>query len=117
MRVAVERNQRTGEKRLRLLEIFSRQWMRNVQLAPNDRIIEVAPAKVDCGGAREKCLQVREPGGRWMAWHTPIAGFDFRSGWRYRLQVAATPAHNPPAGAPNVRYTLVRVLDQLPVTY
>lgn len=113
LRVAVERNPRSGEKRLRLLEIFSRQWMRNVKLEQNQKILEVAPTRVDCHGANEACLLVREVGGQWHALHDAVKNFDFRSGWRYRLQVLATSKK----ADSDARYTLVRVLDQSPVTY
>jgi heat shock protein HslJ len=113
LRVVVEINPRSGEKRLRLLEIFSRQWMRNVKLEQNQKILEVAPTRVDCHGADEACLLVREAGGQWHALHNAIKGFEFRSGWRYRLQVATTSKKSDA----DARYTLVRVLDQSPVTY
>ena len=118
LRVLVERNQRTGEKRLRLLEIFSQQWMRTATLAPNHKILEVAPTEVDCTevGSR-KCLQVREVGEEWQTFYAPIEGFTFEDGWRYRLQVAVTPVKNPPADGSSLRYQLVRVLDKMPVTY
>ena len=118
MRVVVERNALTGEKRLRALEIFSQQWMRTAKLEANHKILEVAPTKVDCAGvAPNKCLQIREVGGQWMTFQAPIAGFNFEEGWRYRLQVAVTSVKNPPADASSLQYTLVRVLDKLPVTY
>jgi hypothetical protein len=87
-------------------------------LAANQKILEVAPTKVDCVGAGQmQCLQVREVGGDWKAMHAPIEGFDFQPGWRYRLQVEVTPIQNPPADTPGLRYTLVRLLDKMPVTY
>jgi heat shock protein HslJ len=118
LRVQVERNPRTHEQRLRLLEIFSQQWMKNSPLKANEKILEVAPAKVHCVGVGQmQCLQVREVGGEWKAMHAPIEGFDFHSGWRYRLQIAVTPIKNPPADASDLRYTLVRLLDKMPVIY
>ena len=116
MRVVVERDARSGEKRLRLLEIFSQQWMKTAKLEANHKIMEVAPTKVDCMGvAPMKCLQVRETGGQWTTFHAPIKGFDFQEGWRYRLQVAVTKVENPPADTSNLTYMLVRLLDKLPV--
>lgn len=118
MRVVVERNQRTGERRLRLLEVFSQQWMRTATLAPNHKILEVAPTEVDCTGVgARKCLQVREAGGQWQTFYAPIEGFTFEDGWRYRLQVVVTPVKNPPADGSSLRYQLVRVLDKMPVIY
>ncbi|SFC61857.1 Heat shock protein HslJ [Polaromonas sp. OV174] len=116
MRVVVERNARTNEKRLRLLEVFSQQWMQSTKLEANHKILEVAPTKVNCVGvAPMQCLQVREAGGQWTNFHAPIEGFNFQEGWRYRLQVAVEPVQNPPADASSLRYTLVRILDKLPV--
>lgn len=118
LRVSVERNARTGEKQLRLLEIFSQQWMKTAKLEANQKILEVAPTKVDCVGvAPMKCLQVREAGGKWMNFYAPIEDFDFQEGWRYRLQVEVTKIENPPADGSNLRYQLVRILDKMPVTY
>lgn len=118
LRVAVERDARSGEKHLRLLDVLSQHWMRNVTLAPNHRILEVAPTKVDCVGvAPMQCLQVRQPGGKWMTLHAPIAGFNFQEGSRYRLQVAVVRVKNPPTDAANLRYSLVRLLDKMPVIY
>jgi hypothetical protein len=87
-------------------------------LQANEKILEVAPTKVDCSGVgKMRCLQVREVGGEWRVLSAPIIGFDFQEGWRYRLQVAVTKIENPPADASDVRYTVVRLLDKMPVTY
>jgi heat shock protein HslJ len=118
LRVLVERNPRTNQQRLRLVEVFSQQWMEPSALQANEKILEVAPTKVDCSGVgKMRCLQVREVGGEWRALSAPIIGFDFQEGWRYRLQVAVTKIENPPADASDVRYTVVRLLDKMPVTY
>lgn len=118
LRVVVERNAHTDEKRLRLIEVFSKHWMRTTELGANDKILVVAPTKVDCVGAAEmKCLQVREAGGEWMNLRTPIDGFQFQDGWRYLLQVTVTDVKNPPVDGSHLRYELVRVLDKMPVTY
>ncbi len=112
MRVLVERDARSGEKRLRLLEVFSQHWMPAAKLEANHKILEVAPTKVRQGG--REFLQVREVAGRWMTLRQPINGFSFQDGWRYRLQVAVTPGKNPSAA---LNYRLVRVLDMMPVTF
>ncbi len=118
MRVQVERNQRTNEQRLRLLEIFSQQWMESSSLAAGEKILEVAPTEVDCVGVgHTQCLQVREVGGDWKTMHEPIVGFQFQPGSRYRLQVKVTSIKNPSADASSLRYTLIRLLDKMPVTY
>ena len=118
LRVQVERDAGSGEKRLRLLEIFSQQYMETAKLGANDKIMEVAPTKVDCTGiAPMKCLSVREVGGEWQNFYAPIEGFDFVEGYRYRLQVNVSQIENPPADGSSLRYQLVRVLDKMPVTF
>lgn len=118
LRVLVERDARTGEKRLRLLENFSQRYMNTATLGANDKILEVAPTKVDCVGvAPMKCLQVREVGGTWKNFYSAIEGFEFVEGYRYRLQVNVEKVANAPADASNLRYKLVRVLDKMPVTF
>ena len=107
LRVVVERDARSGDKRLRALEVFSQQWMRTAKIEGNHKIVEVAPTRV--AGS----LQVREAGSQWKPLRTPIAGFDFQQGWRYRLQVAVKNTDN----SSNPRYTLVRLLDKMPVTF
>ena len=118
LRVQVERDARSGEKQLRLLEVFSQHYVGDAKLNAGDKILEVAPTKVDCVGvAPMKCLQVREVGGPWQTFYAPIQGFDFQEGWRYRLQVNESKIANPPADGSSLRYQLVRVLDKMPVTY
>ena len=118
MRVQVERDAQSGEKQLRLLEVFSQRYMGAAQLGRGDVILEVAPVKVDCVGvAPMKCLQVRENGGQWRNFTAPIEGFDFAEGYRTRLQVNVSNIANPPADGSSLRYQLVRVLDKTPVTY
>ncbi len=118
LRVQVERDAQTGEKQLRLLEVFSQHYVATAPLGVNDKILEVAPTKVDCVGvAPMKCLLVRESGGDWRNFYAPIEGFNFVEGSRYRLQVKVSQVANPPADGSSLRYQLVRVLDKMPVTY
>lgn len=42
----------------------------------------------------------------------PIEGFVFEAGYECRLLVSVTPVRNPPAGAPDVRLALVRLLSK-----
>ena len=118
LRVQVERDAQSGEKQLRLLEVFSQHYVAASPLGEGEKILEVAPTKVDCVGvAPMKCLQVREVGGEWRNFYAPIEGFDFVEGSRYRLQVKVSVIANPPADGSSLRYQLVRVLDKMPVTY
>ncbi len=118
LRVQVERDAQTDAEQLRLLEVFSQQYVAAAPLGADDKVLEVAPTKVDCVGvAPMKCLQVREVGGQWRNFYSPIEGFDFVEGSRYRLQVKVSQIANPPADGSSLRYQLVRVLDKMPVTY
>ncbi len=117
LRVGVERDAE-GEKQLRLLEVFSQHYEAQANLGAGEKILEVAPTKVDCFGmVAMKCLQVRETGGQWGNFFAPIEGFDFKEGSRYRLQVKVSQVANPPADGSSLRYQLVRVLDKTPVTF
>ena len=117
LRVGVERDA-NGEKQLRLIEVISQRYMAAATLGAGEKILEVAPTKVDCVGvAAMKCLQVREIGGPWSNFYAPIEGFDFAEGSRYRLQVKVSQIANPPADGSSLKYELVRVLDKTPVTF
>lgn len=116
LQVVVERDARSGEKRLRLLKTVSQQWMETAEIEADQKIIEVAPTKVACVGvSTRQCLQVREPNGQWTNFYAPIEGFEFQEGWKYRLQVTVSQIDNPPTDGSSLRYTLVRLLDRLPV--
>ena len=118
LRVAVLRDQRSGEKQLRLIEVLSQHFMDTATLGKDDVIWEIAPTKVDCVGvAPMKCLQVREVGGTWKNFYSDIEGFNYVEGYRYRLQITVSKLANPPADASNLRYQLARVLDKTPVTF
>ena len=118
LRVAVERHARSGEKRLRLLEILSLRALEAAKLGKNDKVLEVGPVKADCVGvAPMKCLRVRESGDQWRNFSGDIEGFDFVEGYHYRLQVNVEKIASPPADASKLRYKLVRVLNKMPVTY
>lgn len=87
-----------------------RPWMSSVVT------LQVAPKRRQCTGMIEmQCLQVRElvPGKapqKWMPFFGEIAGFKHARGQRYTLRVRKDKIENPPADAPNTRYTLLKVL-------
>ena len=121
LRVQVERNPRTGEKQLRLLDVISQKAMDEMALGADEQIWEVAPTKIDCVGvAPMKCLQVREmdgdKAGEWHAQSAPIEGFDFVEGFKYRILVRSEKVENPPADASSIKYMLVKLLEKNPVT-
>ena len=78
--------------------------------------LQVAPKRRNCTGMIEmQCLQVRElvPGEapqKWAPFFGEIAGFKHTQGQRYTLRVRKDKIENPPADAPNTRYTLLKLL-------
>jgi len=78
--------------------------------------LEVAPQRRACTGVIEmQCLMVRErvpgqPPQKWTPWFGEITGFQHVPGKHYKLRVRVDKLDNPPADAPNTRYTLLKVL-------
>lgn len=78
--------------------------------------LQVAAKRRHCNGTIEKkCLQVRElvPGQapqKWTPFWGEIAGYKHVPGQRQTLRVRKDKIENPPAHAPNTRYTLLKVL-------
>lgn len=78
--------------------------------------LQVAAKRRHCSGMIEmKCLQVRElaPGQapqKWTPFWGEIAGYKHVPGQRQTLRVRKDKIENPPAHAPNTRYTLLKVL-------
>lgn len=78
--------------------------------------LQVASRRRHCTGMIEmQCLQVRElmpgqPPQKWGPFWGEIAGFNHVPGKRYTLRVRKDKIENPPADAPNTRYTLLKVL-------
>jgi hypothetical protein len=58
---------------------------------------------------------VREPDGNWGNFFGSIEGFTFKPDFSYKLLVTVSKIENPPADSPNLKYTLVRLLDLDPV--
>ena len=78
--------------------------------------LEVAPQRRTCTGVIEmQCLMVRErvpgqPPKKWVPLFGEIDGFQHMPGKRAQLRVRVDKIDNPPADAPNARYTLLKVL-------
>lgn len=78
--------------------------------------LQVASKRRHCTGVIEmQCLQVREliPGKapqKWVPFFGEITGFKHVPGKRYTLRVRKDKLENPPADAPNTRYTLLKIL-------
>lgn len=77
-------------------------------------VIYVKENKEPCTGvAPMECLQVKGVNDAdWSNFYTNINGFKYVPGYRYKLRVRITPVKNPPADAPNVKYTLTKVLEK-----
>ena len=78
----------------------------------------VGPELVDCVGvAPQQCMQIKtNPDGEYTLFYDQIDGFDFQEGYEYEIQVLVEPVANPPADGSALKYTLVEVVSQTPVT-
>jgi heat shock protein HslJ len=78
----------------------------------------VGPQLVDCVGvAPQKCMQVKtNPDEEYSLFYDNIDGFEFEEGYEYEIQVLVEPVANPPADGSALKYTLVEVVSQTPVT-
>lgn len=84
---------------------------------PETKTLFVGPELVDCTGvAPQKCLQVREdPDGEYQLFYSNIEGFTFEPGFEYELLVSVETVANPPADGSSLRYTLIEVVNKMPV--
>lgn len=69
---------------------------------------------MDCVGiGPQKCMMVKEYAeSDWTYFYDKIKGFDFESGYNYKLQVTVTEVENPPADASSLNYELVSVISK-----
>ena len=88
--------------------------VQNKQQARTTQIIYVKESKVPCTGvAPMECLQIKkENGAGWSNLYTPIQGFKYTPGYRYKLKVRVTKIKNPPADGSSLKYTLIKVLEK-----
>lgn len=84
---------------------------------PETKTLFVGPELVDCTGvAPQKCLQVKEdPDGEYQFFYSNIEGFTFEPGYEYELLVSVETVANPPADGSSLRYTLIEVVNKMPV--
>lgn len=76
------------------------------------RIITVLGDTVSCTGvAPMQCLQVKK-GNKTELFYSSISGFSPVAGYTYRIFVREDKVENPPADAPGINYSLVRVLGK-----
>lgn len=79
------------------------------------RLIYVAPERRPCTGvAPMQCLQVRERAKQpWQHHYGEIEGFQFEPGTAYRLRISEIKVANPPADAPDRRWVLETIVEQI----
>lgn len=79
------------------------------------RLIYVAPERRLCTGvAPMQCLQVRERANQpWQHHYGEIEGFQFEPGTAYRLRISEIKVANPPADAPDRRWVLETIVEQI----
>ncbi|TAJ13799.1 DUF4377 domain-containing protein [Marinilabiliaceae bacterium JC017] len=77
-------------------------------------IMYVAGQQVACMGvAPQSCYLVKtDENNAWEFFYSPIDGFEFEQGYRYKLEVAQLKIENPPADASSIKYKLVKVLTK-----
>ncbi|MBX3298156.1 MAG: META and DUF4377 domain-containing protein [Acidobacteria bacterium] len=70
---------------------------------------------VDCVGVvKTKCLQVKDrKDAPWQNFFGPIAGFDFKKGYYYEIEVERVRRENPPADASAYEHRLLRVIKRV----
>jgi len=78
----------------------------------------VGPELVDCTGvAPQQCMQVKQdPSAEYTLFYGQIEGFTFEPGYEYELQVRVENVENPPADGSSLKYTLIEVVSQTPVS-
>jgi heat shock protein HslJ len=79
------------------------------------RFIYVAPERRACTGVVPmQCLQVRESQQQpWQHHYAEIEGFQFEPGTAYRLRIREIKVANPPADAPDRRWVLETIVEQI----
>lgn len=83
-----------------------------------EREIWVAHFTTPCEGVGPReCLNVREAGEtEWKTWYGSIEGLEPEPGIEYHVRVSETTVDDPPADASSIRWTLIEVLDETPMT-
>lgn len=82
------------------------------------KTLYVGPELVDCVGVGpQTCMQVKEnPADAYTLFYQQIEGFTFEPGYEYELLVSVETIENPPADGSSLKYTLVNIVSQTPVT-
>ncbi|MTG97784.1 MULTISPECIES: DUF4377 domain-containing protein [Myroides] len=74
----------------------------------------IADKLADCTGVGPmKCMQIKESkDAEWQFMYQGIEGFEYEEGFEYVVEVKRTELKNPPADAPSIRYTLVKLISK-----
>lgn len=69
---------------------------------------------VDCVGVGpQQCMLTRENlNSKWELFYDGIIGFDYQSGYEYKLSVSVTEIENPPADASSLQYKLIKIEEK-----
>lgn len=80
----------------------------------NEKTIYVADAMINCTGvATQKCLQIKEnEKDNWSNFYGRIKGFDYETGYSYKLKIEVSKIENPPADGSSEKYILIEVLEK-----
>ena len=79
-------------------------------------VLNVASEPVSCSGVGQmQCLELKKGKKRELFYDT-ISGFEFVSGYNYRLLVKRETVENPPQDASKYHYTLLKILSKKSVT-
>src|SRR5699024_386118 len=80
------------------------------------QIIIIGPETVTCdaGVMKKQCLQVKwkEDQEDWELFYNNIIGFEYETGYIYKLLVEVKQIKNPPADASSLAYRLIKELDK-----
>lgn len=81
----------------------------------NTTILFINNSLVDCVGVGpQKCMQIKYQAAEdWQYFYDTIEGFEYESGYFYKLEIIVQNVENPPADASNKKYILVNILDKV----
>ena len=79
-----------------------------------NKIIYIADTLTDCEGVvGQKCLQVKEnKEDEWALLSQPIEGFDYKEGFKSKLEIDVIKIKNPPVHSSSLKYKLVQIIYQ-----
>lgn len=82
------------------------------------RVLEIAPAKVECYGAfLQECFQVRDVGTtEWELLYEGISGFSFEQGFSYVVRVERTERKEVRADASAYEWRLLSLISKTPAS-